>query len=168
MEFKTTYTAIEWKEREDFYLRELTALKMVTVGQTKDDLIKRLSALDVLSTGATFDFMQAERRLEKVQMDQKNAELELFNTVKVEQLTLGNKITENDIKSMVKKHLMTNVMDGYNAPIFSVLSIIMSRHSFMKAVVEDVKNKRSSIISSLSLLKLESSLSPATDDSGVL
>lgn len=167
MELKRQYTKEEWEIKEEEYINALLRLKSASVNQTKDDVLDRLSQLDGINTIATFDFMQCERNLERTEMDRKNAEVELFTLIKIEQLDKGNKCTENEVKGLVKKHLKENPLPGYKTPVFAVLSVVMHRHAFMKSVIEDIKNKRSSIISSLSLLKLESSLSPATQDAEV-
>lgn len=161
---KKQYTKQEWEEREDYYQKELLKLDSATVGQTTNDVLERLSKLDTLSTIAMFDFMQVERVYERATLDMKNAETEMFTTIKMEQISNGIKVTEADVKGLVKAYLKSNNLPQYHAPIYEVVKAAMHRHSFMKAVVEEIKNKRSSIISSLSLLKIESSLSPATQD----
>ena len=102
---KKVYTTKEWDEREEYYQRKLTGLTSAKLGQTSNDVLDTLSKLDTLSTEAMFDFLQIERVFEKVNMDLKNAETELFAKIKMEQLEAGLKVTEAEVKSLIKKFL---------------------------------------------------------------
>ena len=162
-EMKQDYTNAEWKQREEYYRKSLLALSIPELPTTKEVLVLT-SALDTLMTEATFEGACIERIYEKASMDLKNAEAELFNILKQQKVVEGLKVTESEVKGLVKSHLKQNPIGGFSHDIFSILKVAMDRNTYMKAVIKAISEKKSSIISTLSVLKLEANVSPATKD----
>lgn len=160
---KENYVGNEWSLREKYYRETLMSLT-IPESPTSEEVKLLISALDVIMTEATFECALIERKYERACLELKNAEAELFNILKQEQLIAGAKVTEADIKGLVKTHLKNNNLPGFKTNIYTILKVTMDRHIYMKAVVKAISEKKGSIISSLSILKLESSISPNTKD----
>lgn len=160
---KENYTSQEWAQRESYYRDTLISLT-IPEAPTNAEVKVLISALDVIMTEATFECAMIERKFERASLELKNAEAELFNILKQQQLLEGVKVTELDVKGLVKTHLKNNNIAGFQTDIYTILKVTMDRHTYMKAVVKAISEKKSSIISALSILKLEGTLSPNTKD----
>lgn len=160
---KENYTSAEWNDREIYYRNALMQLH-VPESPTSVELSQLISKLDTFMTEATFEGAMIDRKHGRATLELKNAEAELFNILKQQQLTAGVKVTEADIKGLVKTHLKTNPIAGFQNDIFTILKVTMDRDVYMKAVIKAISEKKGSIISALSILKLEGTISPATKD----
>lgn len=155
---KTDYTSKEWKEREEFYVDELIKLSIPEEPTTKN-ILNLTSKLDKLYTEAAFELAQLRRKEARLNLDLKNAEAELFNILKKQELTAGNKVTENEVKGIVKGYLMSNYIQGYNNDIYTLIKAVMDRLIFAEQVVKTITEKKASIIAATSMLKIENSFS---------
>ena len=159
---KTDYTTAEWKLREQYYIDELTKLNIPEEPTTKE-ILNLTSKLDKLYTIAAFELANLKRKEARFRLDLKNAEAELFNILKKQELTAGNKVTENDVKGIVKNYLMNNNIQGYNNDIYSLIKAVMDRLIFAEQVVKTITEKKASIIAATSMLKIENSFSGARE-----
>ena len=159
---KTDYTTAEWKLREQYYIDELTKLNIPEEPTTKE-ILNLTSKLDKLYTIAAFELANLKRKEARFSLDLKNAEAELFNILKKQELTAGNKVTENDVKGIVKNYLMNNNIQGYNNDIYSLIKAVMDRLIFAEQVVKTITEKKASIIAATSMLKIENSFSGARE-----
>lgn len=157
------YTSAEWAAREVYYRDALMQL-YIPESPTSNELSILISKLDTFMTEATFEGGLIKRKHERASLELKNAEAELFNIIKQQQLTEGIKVTEADVKGLVKTHLKKKPIAGFQNDIFTILKVTMDRNTYMESVIKAISEKKSSIISALSILKLESTVSPATKD----
>jgi hypothetical protein len=114
-------------------------------------------------TEASFEYAQIKRKESMILMDLKNSETELFSTIKQQQLTAGAKITENDVKGLVKTYIANNAMQGYNTDLYTLAKFYMHRSTFMEQVIKTISEKKQSIISTTAMLKIENSLTGAKE-----
>lgn len=156
------YSTTEWIKKEDEYMKALEEL-VIPPNPTKDEVNELNSKVDSIYTQAGFEYAMIKRKYERVNLDLKNAEAELFNILKKQQLDAGFKVTEADVKSMIKTHLSNNNLPNYNADIYSVIKAVMDRHIFMEQVISCIKEKRNSVIAALGMLKLEKDFAGAKD-----
>lgn len=159
---KKDYTNQEWLAKEDYYINELQKLVLPLQPNTKE-VMEFTSKLDQLYTEASFDYSNFSRRLEIISIDLKNAEAELFSTIKQQQLSAGVKITENDIKGLVKTYIANNKLKGYNADLYSLSKYYIMKTTFMQQVVKTISEKKNSLITDTAMLKIENSFSGAKD-----
>lgn len=163
MGLKENYTGTEWQKREEYYRDSLMKLSIPEL-PTSREVLKLTSALDTLMTEATFDCANIERKYERATLELKNAEAELFNILKQQKLLEGAKVTEADVKGLVKTYLKDNPIGGFQKDIYTILKVTMDRLTYAKAIVKAISEKKGAIISALSILKLEATVSPATKD----
>lgn len=159
---KREYTTKEWAEREEYYINTLNGLVIPEQPTTKE-VLKLTSALDKLYTEASFECAMVKRKESRLSLELKNAEAEMFNILKQQQLTAGAKITENDVKGLVKTYLANTPIQGYSHDIYTMIKAVMDRLVFIEAVVKAVSEKKASIISATAMLKIDSSFSSAKD-----
>lgn len=159
---KTDYSAKEWKDREQFYIEELSNLTIPEEPTTKE-ILNLTSKLDKLYTVAAFELANLRRKDARLNLDLKNAEAELFNILKKQELSAGNKVTENEVKGIVKNYLMNNYIQGYNNDIYTLIKAVMDRLIFAEQVVKTITEKKASIIAATSMLKIENSFSGAKE-----
>lgn len=160
---KETYTPQEWMEREAYYRNALMKMT-IPVNPTAREIQTLISQLDSFMTEAQFDCAGIRRMHDRASIELKNAEAETFNIIKQQKLLEGAKITEAETKGLVKTYLKNNLIAGYKSDIYSIMKATMDRLTYMEAVVKSIGEKKSSIISSLSILKLEGTISPYTKD----
>lgn len=156
------YTLVEWDTREDYYSQALIALNFPSQPDTKQ-VMDLTSKLDALYTEASFDFAYIKRKQELVDMDLKNAEAELFSTIKQQQLNANAKITENDVKGLVKTYIATNQIKGYTSDLYTLSKYYIRRMTFIDRVIKIISEKKQSLIVTSSMLKIENSFSDARD-----
>ena len=159
---KTEYTSKEWKEREEFYIDSLSKLS-IPEEPTPKEALNLISKIDKLYTIAAFELATLRRKDSRLQMDLKNAEADLFNILKKQEITSGNKVTENEVKGIVKNYLMNNTFQGYTKDIYTVIKAVMDRLVFAEQVVKTLTEKKSSIELATRMLKIENSLSGAIE-----
>lgn len=160
---KKEYSLKEWEEREDYYTQTLLALNIPALPDTKE-IMDLTSKLDAIYTEAAFEYAQVKRKEEMVSMDLKNAEAEMFSTIKQQQLTAGSKVTENDVKGLVKTYISTHPIAGYKSDLYSLTKFYMHRTTFMEQVIKAISEKKQSIIACTAMLKIENSFSGTPDD----
>lgn len=159
---KKEYTLNEWDEREEYYQNALMALTLPALPTTKE-IMELTSKLDMFYTEAGFEYAQIKRKESIILMDLKNTEIEMFSTIKQQQLTAGAKITEADVKGLVKTYIAKNPMANYTTDLYTLAKFYMSRTTFMEQVIKMIAEKKSSIISDAAMLKIENSFSGAVD-----
>lgn len=141
---KENYNCKEWKEKETYYTQILEGIIIPELPEIDD--VKRLnSRLDSIMTEALFDYGYIKRKENSIHTDLKNEEISLFTTIKKTNLDAGVKLTENEVKGLVKQQLMTNEYKETKADIYSILKIFMERATFMDSVVKIIKAKRDAI-----------------------
>lgn len=159
---KKEYTLKEWDEREQYYQQKLIGIVIPPLPDTKE-VMSITSQLDIVYTEASFEYAQVKRKEAIISMDLKNSEIELFSTIKQQQLTAGAKITEADVKGLVKTYISTHPMPGYKGDLYTLAKFYMHRSSFMEQVVKTISEKKQSIISVTAMLKIENSLTGAKE-----
>jgi hypothetical protein len=162
MGLQKDYTLVEWDAREDYYTQALIALNIPGQPGSKD-VMDLTSKLDALYTEASFDFAYIKRKQELVETDLKNAEAELFSTIKQQQLNANAKITENDVKGLVKTYIATNQIKGYNSDLYTLGKYYIRRSIFIERVIKIISEKKQALIVTTAMLKLENSFSDAKD-----
>ena len=160
---KKEYSLNEWEAREDYYAQTIMGLVIPALPNTKE-IMELTSKLDCIYTEAAFEYAQIKRKEEMVSMDLKNAAAEMFSTIKQQQLTAGTKVTEADIKGLVKTYISTHPMPGYKSDLYSLLKFYMHRSTFMEQVIKAISEKKQSIIACTAMLKIENSFSGTPDD----
>lgn len=160
---KKSYTKQEWEAREQYYINKIQTLS-IPIQPVVKDIVELTSKIDALLTEALFDFSTTKRDESRISLEMKNAEAELFVTIKQNQLKSGGKVTENDIKGLVKKFLKSNDFSNYGENVYTVFINAQDRHSFMEGVVKCLSEKKSSLIADVSMLKLENSFASSKDD----
>lgn len=159
---KKEYTLKEWDEREAYYQQAIMGIVLPPLPDTKE-VMSITSQLDLIYTEASFEYAQIKRKESIILMDLKNAETELFSTIKQQQLTAGAKITEADVKGLVKTYIANNSMQGYNTDLYTLAKFYMNRSTFMEQVIKMISEKKQSIISVTAMLKIENSLTGAKE-----
>ena len=159
---KKEYSIKEWDEREVYYQTAVMAITLPPLPNTKE-VMDITSRLDAIYTEASFEFAQIKRKEAIILMDLKNSETELFSTIKQQQLTAGAKITEGDVKGLVKTYISKNPMAGYNTDLYTLAKFYMNRSTFMEQVIKTISEKKQSLICDSAMLKIENSLSGAKD-----
>jgi sensor histidine kinase YesM len=149
---KKEYTLKEWDERELYYQQAIMGIVLPPLPDTKE-VMEITSKLDQIYTEASFEYAQIKRKESMILMDLKNSETELFSTIKQQQLTAGAKITENDVKGLVKTYIANNAMQGYNTDLYTLAKFYMHRSTFMEQVIKTISEKKQSIISTTAMLK---------------
>lgn len=156
---KVDYTAAEWAKREEYYITRLNEL-IIPEEPTTKEILNLTSKLDKLYTEASFEYAVLKRKESRCTMDLKNAEAELFTDLKKKELLAGAvKLTENDVKGIVKTFLKNNPLQNYNKDIYTILKAVMDRLIFAEQVLKTITEKKASIISATSMLKIENSFS---------
>lgn len=163
-QFKAEYTPSEWTEREAYYIEKLSKIN-ISRNPTMAEVNENNSLLDALFTEAAFDHALIKRKEYNINLDLKNAEVELFNTCKMDALTQNKdiRLTEKDISALVKKYLLTNNIHEYKLPIYTMIKAVNSRLIFIDRVVDIITQKRAALITANGMLKIEKSLSGAKD-----
>ena len=159
---KKEYTLKEWDAREEYYQDTLMALNLPALPTTKE-VMDLTSKLDMYYTEAGFEYAQIKRKEAIILMDLKNAEIEMFSSIKQQQLTAGAKITEADVKGLVKTYISKNPIANYSTDLYTLAKFYMNRSTFMEQVVKMISEKKSSIIATAAMLKIENSFSGAVD-----
>lgn len=162
MGLQKDYTLVEWDAREDYYTQALLALNIPSQPDTKQ-VMDITSKLDALYTEASFDFAYIKRKQELVDIDLKNAEAELFSTIKQQQLNANAKITENDVKGLVKTYIATNQIKGYNSDLYTLAKYYIRRSTFVDRLIKIISEKKQSLIVTTAMLKIENSFTDAKD-----
>lgn len=157
-----TYTNQEWAERENYYIEALQNLVLPLQPTTKE-VMEITSKLDALYTDASFDYGNLARQNEIVTMDLKNAEAEMFAIIKQQQLTTGSKITENDVKGLVKTYIAEHNIKGYGSDLYSIVKYYIMRTTFMEQTLKAISKKKESLVTDSAMLKIENSFSGAKD-----
>lgn len=159
---KNEYTHEEWKVKEQYYIDALMGMVIPKQPNSKE-IMEFTTQLDQLYTEASFDYANVSRALEIVSLDLKNAEAELFTTIKKQQLAANTKITENDVKGLVKTYIGTNKLKGYQSDLYSVVKYYMDKHIFIQQVVKTISEKKNSLITDTAMLKIENSFTGAKE-----
>jgi len=139
-----TYTNKEWEEREKEYITKITST-ILPINPTPTEVMELISKLDTIYTEASFDYSNFKRKLELASIDLKNAETEYFSVIKQQQQNSSSKITENDIKGLVKTYISNNIINGYSADLYTLVKYYIFRTTFMEQVLKSILEKKQSI-----------------------
>lgn len=159
---KEKYSLKEWEDKEKYYIKAVTDIALPPLPTLKE-IMDITSKLDAMYTEASFEYAQIKRKDEVINMDLKNAEAECFSTIKQQQLTAGTKITENDVKGLVKTYISTHPMKGYKSDLYTLAKFFLIRRIFMERVIKSISEKKQSLIIDTAMLKLEDNFSGAKD-----
>lgn len=141
---QATYTNKEWEEKEKEYITKINSI-ILQLNPTPTEVMELISNLDAIYTEASFDYSNFRRKLELANMDLKNAETEYFSIIKQQQQNSGAKITENDIKGLVKTYISSNIINGYSADLYTLVKYYIFRTTFMEQVLKSILEKKQSI-----------------------
>lgn len=141
---QSTYTNNEWEEKEKEYIVKINSI-ILPLKPTQIEVMELMSRLDTIYTEASFDYSNFKRKLELASMDLKNAEIEYFSIIKQEQQISGAKITENDVRGLVKAYIGSNTMNGYSADLYTLVKYYIFRTTFMEQVLKSILEKKQSI-----------------------
>lgn len=160
---KKEYTTKEWTDREEYYINELTSLVIPELPTAKE-VLSLTSKLDKFYTEASFEFAIIKRKESRLALELKNAEAEMFNIIKQQQLTAGAKVTEADVKGLVKTYIANNPLHSYKSDMYTLIKAVMDRLVFIEAVIKTISEKKASIISATAMLKIENSFSGSKEN----
>lgn len=160
---KKEYTTKEWTDREEYYINELTSLVIPELPTAKE-VLSLTSKLDKFYTEASFEFAIIKRKESRLSLELKNAEAEMFNIIKQQQLTAGAKVTEADVKGLVKTYIANNPLHSYKSDMYTLIKAVMDRLVFIEAVIKTISEKKASIISATAMLKIENSFSGSKEN----
>lgn len=149
------YTEQQWQDRELHYTEALVNLVIPT--QQDLNVIATFNAnLDRIQTEALMEIALIERQYEKFNNLIKNAEKEIYIILKRNELQKDSKVklTVADIDGLVVNHIKNNKVDGY-LNLYLIREKIFNRLSFMKRVVEILKDKQQALITVNLLFKVE-------------
>lgn len=151
-----------------FYISQLSNIT-ISSSPTVQEVNENNSKLDGLYTQAMFDHALIKRKEVAITIDLKNSEAELFNVIKKQQLANDptTKLTENDVKGLVKTYLLNNCIGDHKLPIYVLLKAISSRLIFIDRVVDIIEQKKASLVTANGMLKLEKSFSGTKDNHNV-
>lgn len=141
---QSTYTNKEWEDKENEYLLKINSI-VIPLKPTPIEVMGIVSRLDNLYTEASFDYSNFKRKLELANMDLRNAEIEYFSIIKHQQQNLGYKVTENDIKGLVKSYISNNIINGYSSDLYTLVKYYIFRTTFMDQVLKSILEKKQSI-----------------------
>ncbi|AGF59643.1 hypothetical protein B0P06_006082 [Clostridium saccharoperbutylacetonicum] len=141
---QSTYTNKEWEDKENEYLLKINSI-VIPLKPTPIEVMGIVSRLDNLHTEASFDYSNFKRKLELANMDLRNAEIEYFSIIKHQQQNLGYKVTENDIKGLVKSYISNNIINGYSSDLYTLVKYYIFRTTFMDQVLKSILEKKQSI-----------------------
>ncbi|WP_238918171.1 hypothetical protein [Clostridium sp. YIM B02555] len=141
---QSTYTNKEWEDKENEYLLKINSI-VIPLKATPIEVMGIVSRLDNLHTEASFDYSNFKRKLELANMDLRNAEIEYFSIIKHQQQNLGYKVTENDIKGLVKSYISNNIINGYSSDLYTLVKYYIFRTTFMDQVLKSILEKKQSI-----------------------
>lgn len=139
-----SYTNKEWEEKEKEYIDIINSI-ILPINPTPIEVIQNVSRLDEIYTEASFDYSNFKRKLELASMDLKNAEIEYFSIIKQQQQNNGYKITENDVKGLVKTYISNNVINGYSSDLYTLVKYYTFRETFMEQVLKLICEKKQSL-----------------------
>lgn len=139
-----TYTNKEWEEKEKEYIAKINSI-ILPLDPAPREVMELISRLDTIYTEASFDYSNFKRKLELASIDLKNAEVEYFSMIKKDQQILGNKITENDVKGLVKTYISNNIINGYSSDLYTLVKYYIFRTTFMEQVLKSILEKKQSI-----------------------
>ena len=141
---QSTYTNKEWEDKENEYILKINSI-VIPLKPTPIEVMGIVSRLDNLHTEASFDYSNFKRKLELANMDLKNAEIEYFSIIKHQQQNLGYKVTESDIKGLVKSYISNNIINGYSSDLYTLVKYYIFRTTFMDQVLKSILEKKESI-----------------------
>lgn len=141
---QSTYTNKEWEDKENEYLLKINSI-VIPLKPTPIEVMGIVSRLDNLYTEASFDYSNFKRKLELANIDLRNAEIEYFSILKHQQQNLGYKVTENDIKGLVKSYISNNIINGYSSDLYTLVKYYIFRTTFMDQVLKSILEKKQSI-----------------------
>jgi len=141
---QSTYTNKEWEDKENEYILKINSI-VIPLKPTPIEVMEIISRLDKLHTEASFDYLNFKRKLELANMDLKNAEIEYFSVIKHQQQNLGYKVTESDIKGLVKSYISNNIINGYSSDLYTLVKYYIFRTTFMEQVLKSTLEKKQSI-----------------------
>ena len=139
-----SYTNKEWEEKEKEYIDVINSI-ILSSDPAPIEIIQNVSRLDKIYTEASFDYSNFKRKLELAVMDLKNAEIEYFSIIKQQQQNNGCKITENDVKGLVKTYISNNVINGYSSDLYTLVKYYTFRETFMEQVLKLICEKKQSL-----------------------
>lgn len=151
---QSTYTNKEWEEKEKKYITEVSSI-ILPLNPTPIEIMELISKLDAIYTEASFDYSNFKRKLELASIDLKNAETEYFSIIKQQQQSLGSRITENDVKGLVKTYISSNIINGYSSDLYTLVKYYIFRTTFMEQVLKSILEKKQSISISASIIEIK-------------
>lgn len=149
-----TYTNKEWEEKEKEYITKINSI-ILPLNPTRIEVMEIISRLDTIYTEASFDYSNFKRKLELSSMDLKNAETEYFSIIKQQQQSSGAKITENDVKGLVKTYISNNTINGYSADLYTLVKYYIFRTTFMEQVLKSILEKKQSINIATAMIEIK-------------
>lgn len=149
-----TYTNKEWEEKEKKYITEVSSI-ILPLNPTPIEIMELISKLDAVYTEASFDYSNFKRKLELASIDLKNAETEYFSIIKQQQQSSGSKITENDVKGLVKTYISSNIINGYSSDLYTLVKYYIFRTTFMEQVLKSILEKKQSISIAASIIEIK-------------
>lgn len=151
---QSTYTNKEWEEKETEYINKINSI-ILPLDPTPVEIIKLISRLDAIYTEASFDYSNFKRKLELANIDLRNAETEYFSIIKQQQQSSGSKITENDIKGLVKTYISNNPISGYSADLYTLVKYYIFRTTFLEQVLKSILEKKQSISMTIAMIEIK-------------
>lgn len=158
------YTNAEWQIKEDWYSTQLGEI-VIPPQPSIAEFQNLISALDRVSTTARLDYANVERNYNNYELLRKIEEREEYIAVQnAQNLTVGNKnkLTIDDINSLVTMNINHKKWNGGQYSLYELVSMASKRMSFMKGVIESIKDKSGSLILVSASLKMETNINSMT------
>jgi len=155
---KAAYTATEWAARESYYVDAANKIDIPSDPMPRD--VKHIiSQLDTLISEALLDYSYVRRAFSKAENVMKLATTETFSIVKANN-SASNKLTADDVKSLVVSYLRKNPLPGYKICIYDLVANYEDRQIFMQEMVRMLQGKKEALITDTAMIKIESNLTP--------
>lgn len=156
---KETYTVQAWKDREQYYIEQVSKIVLPATPQTRD-VMKLEAEIDSLLSEAMLDAAYIRRKFQYLETKMKLYEKEMFSMIKQSppKGLVTTKLTENDIKGFVVKYIKTHPLDNSKVNIYMMVKSVEERLIFIDAVVKMLYEKKGALIIDNGMLKIETSI----------
>ena len=150
------YTKQEWEKIEENYINAVNKIIVPKDANTKD-IVLLTASIDRVLTGAIYVQANIKNQYNTLDLKIKNSEASLFYSIKSNALAQGSKLTESEVKGMVKDYLSKNPIEGYDEPCFNKICDLSEKLSFIDATIKTLSEKKSALVAIIAMLKLDAS-----------
>ena len=149
---KSKYTATEWAQREEEYVKAINSIQ-IPFDPDEKDICALNAAIDQVYTIAKIEQAIWARTYDKMYQRRKKSEAEVYLIVK-RGVAPGQKVTEAEMKGLGIEYLNSNKVDNTTYTIYQMVDMATDRKTFMDGVVDILKSKSDKMITASGALKL--------------